>query len=276
MIEYIKYNTLEVLCYVFVVLLLIAIFMYFKDENKRRVLGFYFDYVFYKIGFKKRISRSSLSLVRSKDCSESLVELVKHPKIFINNDTVEQPVLLRKKVASKVYKIADTLPEDVCIKIYSAFRSRAILYEVWKNEEERVMRENPGMYRAELLNIVKNNVPNPNASMGGHDTGGAIDLALCDIDGNDFDFGTQYHASHKNYDLTKEQQSNRKMLKKIMKSQDFINNPDQWWHFSYGDKAWAAYKGKRKTAFYASAEKEFENIGFVRVIRTEMKTVNNK
>lgn len=276
MIEYIKYNFLELLKWVIVISFVVALFTYLRKKNNRRIIGFYFNYLFYKFGLKKRISGVYVSLVRVKDCNEPLFQFVKHPKIFVNEDTVETPVLLRKKVLKKLYKIADNLPEGVYIKVYRAFRSRVALYEAWKNEEERVMKENPKMYRAELINVVNNNISNPNINMGGHDTGGAIDLALCDIDGNDFDFGTQYHASHKNYDLTKEQQSNRKMLKKIMKSQDFINNPDQWWHFSYGDKAWAAYKGKRKTAFYASAEKEFENIGFVRVIRTEMKTVNNK
>lgn len=273
MIEYIKYNFSEILNWLVFLLVLVVVLMYLKNKNNRRVLRFYIDYILYKFGIKSRISRTSMSLIHVKDCGEPLVELVRHPKIFINDDTVEQPVLLRKKVAYKIYKIADNLPENVCIKIYSAFRSRIKLYEAWKTEEERVMRENPEMYRAELLSVVSKNVPNPNASMGGHNAGAAIDVSLCDVDGNDFDFGTEYHALHKNYDLTKEQKSNHKMLKKIMKSQQFINNPDQWWHFSYGDRAWAAYRGRRKSAFYGSAEKEFENMGFVKVVKTEIKTV---
>ena len=276
MIEYIKYNLGELLIWALVIFLVVMLFVYLRKKNNRRIIGFYLNYLLYKLGLKKRISSANVALVRVKDCNESLVQLVKHPKIFVNDDTVETPVLLRKRVAKKLYKIADGLPEGVYIKIYRAYRSRIALYEAWKNEEERVMKENPQMYRAELLRFVNNNVSDPNASMGGHDTGAAIDLALCDIDGNDFDFGTKYHSHHRNYNLTKEHKSNRKMLKNIMKSQKFVNNPDQWWHFSYGDKAWAAYKGKRKSAFYGSAEKEFENMGFVRVIRTEMKTIDNK
>ena len=61
-----------------------------------------------------------------------------------------------------------------------------------------------------------------------------------------------------------------------MKTQKFINNPNRWWHFSYGDKAWAAYSGKYQGAFYGAVEKEFDNIGFVRVVKTEIKTVNIK
>ncbi len=276
MIEYIKYNFLELLNWVIVASFVVMILVYLKDKNNRRVLRFYFDYIFYKFGFKKRLSSHSISIVRARECGEPLEELVKHPKIFFNDSTVEHPILLRKRVAKKLYKIADNLPNGVYLKIYSAYRSRIALFEAWKKEEEKVMRDNPEMYRAELLKVVHDNVSNPNSNMGGHDTGAAIDLSLCDIDGNDFDFGTKYHARYKFADLTKEQKNNCKMLKKIMKSQRFVNNPDQWWHFSYGDKAWAAYKGRRKSAFYGAAEKEFENVGFVRIVKTEMKTVSNK
>ena len=104
----------------------------------------------------------------------------------------------------------------------------------------------------------------------------AVDVALCDKDGNDFDFGTKYHDNHRNRDLTKEQKENRKTLLKLMRTQNFIKNPGQWWHFSYGDKNWSAYKGKRSGAFYDSAEKEFENMGFVRVVKTVIKSVSVK
>lgn len=45
--------------------------------------------------------------------------------------------------------------------------------------------------------------------------------------------------------LTKEQKDNRKVLCKAMQRAGFVNYPLEWWHFSYGDKMWAAYSGKR-------------------------------
>ena len=61
-----------------------------------------------------------------------------------------------------------------------------------------------------------------------------------------------------------------------MKSQDFVQYPGQWWHYSYGDRYWAAYKGKRLGAFYGSAEKEFENSGYVAVIKKQSSSLNVK
>ena len=259
-----------------IVTIVIMSIYYFKDKKNRNKLGFYINYLSYKLGLTNRISRRFISKVHTKECNEPLVDVVKHPKIFHNDDTIERPLLLRKNVARKLYKVADSLPDNVYLKIYSVFRSRSLIYNAWKEEEERLMKENPKKNRAELLELVSTKVSSPKVNMGGHDTGAAIDLSLCDANQQDFDFGTKIKEKHKKVHLTKEQKENRKMLKDFMTAQNFVNLPGQWWHFSYGDKIWAAYKGKRNGAFYGAAEKEFENIGYVRVIKTEIKSVNIK
>ena len=276
MIEYIRYNLFGILMTLLIVTIVIMSIYYFKDKKNRNKLGFYINYLSYKLGLTNRISRRFISKVHAKECNEPLVDVVKHPKIFHNDDTIERPLLLRKNVARKLYKVADSLPDNVYLKIYSVFRSRSLIYNAWKEEEERLMKENPKMNRAELLELVSTKVSSPKVNMGGHDTGAAIDLSLCDANQQDFDFGTKIKEKHKKVHLTKEQKENRKMLKDFMMAQNFVNLPGQWWHFSYGDKIWAAYKGRRNGAFYGAAEKEFENIGYVRVIKTEIKSVNIK
>lgn len=42
---------------------------------------------------------------------------------------------------------------------------------------------------------------------------------------------------------------NRLILLRAMQRAGFVNYPTEWWHFSYGDKMWAAYCNK-KTAVY--------------------------
>lgn len=276
MIDYIKYNYTELLIYAAIIALVIAIINFVRVKRNRYKVAFYFSYIFYKLGITKRISRTYISIVHGKECNEPLVDLVKHPKIIFNSETLEEPVLLRKTVALKIYKLADDLPDGMYLKLYSAYRSRIALYSVWKEASDKISAENPDLGRAELLALVNSKVVNPNINMGGHDTGGAVDVALCDKNGKDLDFGSKYHENYNNKNLTQEQKENRKLLKKIMKSQRFVNNPGQWWHFSYGDRAWSAYKCKRQGAIYAAAEKEFERIGFVRVIKTEIKSANIK
>ena len=275
MIEYIKHNLIEVSVCILLVSFLVVALLYLRNKRNRYKVKFYLNYLSYKLGIRERISKIYISNIHVRECYEPLVDLVKHPKIFLNDATLEHPVLLRKSVAMKLYKVADKLPEGVCLKVYSAFRSRIAIYNIWKQEEERMTKENPQMNRAELLNLVNSKVSSPKANMGGHDTGAAVDIVLCDVERNDLDFGTKVHETH-NGSLTKEQKANRKMLKKFMKSQKFVNDPTKWCHFSYGDKSWSAYNGKRNGAIYGAVEKEFENIGYVSVIKTEIKSVNIK
>lgn len=275
MIEYIKHNLVEVSVCILLVSFLVVVLLYLRNKRNRYKVKFYLNYLSYKLGIKERISKIYISNIHARECYEPLVDLVKHPKIFLNDATLEHPVLLRKSVAMKLYKVADKLPEGVYLKVYSAFRSRIAIYNIWKQEEERITKENPHMNRGELLNLVNSKVSSPKVNMGGHDTGAAVDISLCDVECNDLDFGTKVHETH-NESLTKEQKANRKMLKKFMKSQKFVNDPTRWWHFSYGDKSWSAYNGKRNGAIYGAVEKEFENIGYVSVIKTEIKSVNIK
>jgi len=39
--------------------------------------------------------------------------------------------------------------------------------------------------------------------------------------------------------------SNRKVLLDVMKKNGFVNYPGEWWHYSFGDRMWAAYLRKK-------------------------------
>lgn len=275
--DFIKYNLEEIILAAIIAAFLFVILYVLKSKKRRRKVGFYINFVLYKLGVKKRMSKTYIGMSHVKECYEPLVDIVAHPKIIYDETTIEKPVLLRRTVADKLYKIADKLPADTYIKIYSAYRSRIRLEKLWETEVDRITKENPEMYRGEVLTLAKYKVTEPNTNMGGHDTGAAIDMALCDKNGNDLDYGTRYHENAQAKStvvLTAEQKQNRKYLLKLMKSQGFVQQPSQWWHYSYGDRYWAVYKGKRHGAIYGSAEKEFENTGYQRVIKTLISSVN--
>lgn len=268
--DFIKYNLEEIVIAAIIIAIIYFTYYIVKSKKRRRKIGFYFNFLLYKLGINKRMSKTYIGMVHVRENYEPLVE-ISHPKIILNKETIEQPVLLRKEVAARLYKIANKLPEGQYIKIYSAYRSRIALYDIWKEEVERAEKENPNMQRGELLSLVKFKVSAPNINMGGHDTGAAIDMAICDKNGKDLDFGSKYHENTQAgslISLTAEQKKNQKYLHNLMKSQNFVQQPGQWWHYSYGDRYWAVYKGRRNSAFYSSAEKEFENSGYVRIIKT--------
>ena len=89
---------------------------------------------------------------------------------------------------------------------------------------------------------------------------GAVDISLCDQNGQDYDMGTGYlEVSSKIITdakgLTQEQKKNRALLKKTMENEGFKNYPYEWWHFCYGDRMWAAYSGY-KECFYGMPSKD--------------------
>jgi D-alanyl-D-alanine dipeptidase len=57
--------------------------------------------------------------------------------------------------------------------------------------------------------------------------------------------------------LTSEQRGNRETLVTLMGKAGFMSYPGEWWHYSYGDREWAAYQGL-KEAFYGRAEDPYK------------------
>ena len=244
-----------------VLVLLIWMIWYFKSKRRRRHFRFHWHHFTYAIGLRKIMSRKYVGKVHVHECFEPLVDFLPHKHIIFNKETLEEPNLIRKKVLFKLYKIADSLPEGVNLKIYKTFRSRTKMNDIFEDAIAKITAENPEIGRHEAMKLAKFKTDDPKGSLGGHETGGAVDVALCDNEGNDHNYGTKFHEyndftfTHSSH-ITPEQKQNRKKLVKLMKRQGFVNFPGEWWHFSYGDRMWAAYKGKRNGGIYGSAETE--------------------
>jgi D-alanyl-D-alanine dipeptidase len=102
-----------------------------------------------------------------------------------------------------------------------------------------------------------------------HSTGGVIDLTLRWQGGGDFLwmgslFDDASAVSHNDYFerapsdalfsfSADEARANRRLLYWLMVEEQFAANPNEWWHFSYGDQTWAQTYGRPK-ALYAGIE----------------------
>ncbi|MCF7974510.1 MAG: D-alanyl-D-alanine dipeptidase [Phycisphaerae bacterium] len=78
-----------------------------------------------------------------------------------------------------------------------------------------------------------------------HATGAAVDVTLMNDQGQPVAMGTEiddltdkaYPSYFKNRNVTFH--TNRLILNGVMQQSGFHRNPVEWWHFSYGDQAWA-------------------------------------
>jgi len=95
-----------------------------------------------------------------------------------------------------------------------------------------------------------------------HSTGGAIDLTIVDSSGKLIDMGCEIDnmdssASPEFYkDLNSKESKiwdeRRNLLKQVMSKFEFVQHPNEWWHFSYGDQLWA-WTNQNKKAIYGEA-----------------------
>ena len=78
-----------------------------------------------------------------------------------------------------------------------------------------------------------------------HATGAAVDVTIVDAQGHLLPMGTEIdnltQKAHPNYfaDQGNVFHENRVCLNEVMQQSGFHRNPIEWWHFSYGDQAWA-------------------------------------
>ncbi len=112
----------------------------------------------------------------------------------------------------------DFLKQGVKIKFFDCYRPNSVQYKMWEI------------------------VPNPqyvaNPDKGSiHNKGGAVDITLVDLEGNELDMGTDFdffgkRAYHDNTDLPQHILDNRKLLKETMEAHGFWSIRTEWWHYN--------------------------------------------
>ena len=178
---------------------------------------------------------------------------------------------LREEVVNRLVKVNDYLisKNSFCLLIYDSWRplevqefmfKRAFLLECEKLDIDASLK-NMKSYPSILKKVEKfwaypsfdSRCPPP------HSTGGALDVCLSDKEGNLVEMGSKidqmdesstpdFYANKKNEEAII-WDSRRNLLTEIMTKFGFVQHPNEWWHFSYGDQLWA-WKNKKENAIY--------------------------
>ena len=228
----------------------------------------WYNYLLFKLGKRKVLPKKIINNVRVRECGEKLV-VVDDKKIIIDK-RMKKPVYLRESVYSKLCELDKMIKKDGYkilwadefegsklnnkIWLYDAYRSLDEQKKSWEKRIKETRKLYPNVSEDEVIRITTLKVANPTDGVGGHQTGGAIDITLVDKNGYELDMGSRYEEhieQTKSYskNLSEEQKKNRNYLFDKMRELDFVNFPMEWWHFSYGDKMWAAYKGLKDCCY---------------------------
>ena len=187
--------------------------------------------------------------VKVVECGEPLHVLPANDFLILD----KAPIIYgRSSVIAKLYEVEKFLNKYGCrLGIYEIYRDETAQLHKRNNEYDNLKKERPELPEADIQRILNSRISNTTKDdIGGHQTGGAIDCTLCSSDGQLLDMGTHYLEfidKTKTYscNLSEDQKRNRDLLCDAMKNAGFVNYPNEWWHFSYGDKMWAAYKHRR-------------------------------
>ncbi|MDO8728790.1 MAG: M15 family metallopeptidase [bacterium] len=189
------------------------------------------------------------------ETNEPLIEIVENNRIKLLSDHKYLSPNLRKKARDILYLAADNLPIGYKLLIVTAYRPIRMQKELYDARLKQLAMKHPLKmifnYRG-WRKIVNLYTSPPGGSS--HQSGGALDVTVIDREGNRLDMGTELtdfgmKVHTENNLITDEQRKNRKILYDAMTKAGFINYPLEWWHYSYGDRMWAAYSRKRE-CFY--------------------------
>ena len=192
-------------------------------------------------------------LIYIKDfCPEIAIKLapyIKKESKKIRKDAI----FIRESVAKRLRVAQNNLPKGYRLMLRCGYRALSIQKKMYNRMYNKLKKKNP-QWNKEKLKDETSKLIAPIDIVPPHSTGGAIDISIVNPHGKELDMGTKigifiketYTDSNK---ISRTAKKNRKLLISVMKKAGFVNYPTEWWHWSYGDRYWAAVS-KKKYSIY--------------------------
>ncbi len=213
---------------------------------------------------------------------ESIFRLTPHPYISLGAPYLNgaDPWVLRKGVLNKLKDAQKNLSDSnprLQIALFDAWRPISVQkfmfnYTIQETCKSRGIDINDHSETETISEIIEEiscfwAEPSFNpSSPPPHSTGAAIDLTLADMNGDPLDLGGEIDfigaksspnfyekdSSSLSCPLHKIFHARRSLLCSVMEQAGFVQHPNEWWHFSYGDQLWS-WLSKQSNAVYGAA-----------------------
>ena len=230
-----------------------------KDSFGRRS-GFrvWIAYWLWRLGLQRILPRAVINRVPVVECDEPFVLVYESSRLRLR-DGSGSAFRVREGVAKRLYAAAELLPDDFTLILVEGYRSLERQQMLWDAELASTKSLHPRIDRAEAERLTRLRIADPTSSGGGHQVGAAVDVTLANADGTELSMGTavcgfsELTPTHADAGMFQSVRKRRRLLCRVMRQAGFVNYPGEWWHFSYGDKMWAAY-GRKRRAIYGPRE----------------------
>ena len=199
--------------------------------------------------------------IRIEDDGEPLVPLSResfsfetpHPYLALGAPYgAWSPWFLRRSVQARLLEAQRLLSSGWRLHLLDAWRPLEVQAFMVEHTDALLRRTEPALddeaRRERVFSYWAPPSENP-ATPPPHSTGAAVDLTLLGADGGVVNMGSPFdeptERSHPDWFAGaldahgSAAHANRVVLDQAMRAAGFVRHPQEWWHFSYGDRAWA-------------------------------------
>lgn len=163
----------------------------------------------------------------------------------------DNPFQLRASTLDRLVRAQESLPAGYQLQVREAWRPIWVQEELWKISLGRLRDSRPDLTYEEL-STENARFTAPPDSAPPHSTGGTVDLVLLK-DGEPTDMGWGFNqpgpGSRTAHPVGDDARRYRDVLGQAMDAAGFINYPQEWWHWSYGDRYWAFQTSAEATVY---------------------------
>jgi D-alanyl-D-alanine dipeptidase len=199
------------------------------------------------------LSDPTVAAVPAQDCGEEFLDVHEHPKLLLDerkHDPAGHWARLRDGILTRLLQAQCALPRGLRLLIIEGYRPAALQQRYFDSHRAELGRAHPEWPDQELYAEASKHIAPP--AVAPHPCGAAVDLTLTDEDGTELDLGTAVNATPQASanacftaakNISDTARANRDILDKAMVEAALVNYPPEWWHYSYGDRYWAAATG---------------------------------
>ena len=192
--------------------------------------------------------------IRERENPVRMTAFEETDRIFLN-PLFRDDWRIRTEIRQRIEKASKTLPDGLAFMIYEAYRSRQQQQRIWDPVYADLQDENPEWSLDDVYTEASRRISPPDGFGSGHQAGAAVDITLATLDRGPLDMGTDMNQFIPSLTETASPVAghiriNRDILVAALTRVGMENYPEEWWHFSYGDRLWAEVTG-RMQAFFA-------------------------
>lgn len=206
------------------------------------------------------LSDPAVAAVPIHECGEDLADVRTTRELLLDRrkqDPAGAWCQLRTGVIDRLSRAQQALPDGLRLLVVEGYRPAELQQHYFDSHRRELAHTHPEWSPERLDTEASKHIAPP--AVAPHPCGAAVDVTLAHDDGTELDLGTAINATPDASanacftaadNISDTARAHREILTTTLAGVGLANYPPEWWHYSYGDRYWAAATGAH-AAIYA-------------------------